>query len=231
MPLRHGRHPRRRRHDGRNDPRPVRFRRVRRRDARCEPTRRQLPLRPPRLRQAVRRVRGAVRARASTRRSADRRSPSSTSSSARHSRRSQRVDGENPFTVHHDLQETMQTLVGIIRTESDLAKALDEIQTLQERAAKARIDRFARATTPAGTWRSTSRRCSPCPSAARRAALERKESRGGHTRDDYPGPEQRVREGQHRVPHGRGRHDRDQRRSRCPRCRTSCAKIIEEQPT
>ena len=51
----------------------------------------------------------------------------------------ERVDGENPFVVHNDLQDTMQDLVGIIRTESDLSKALDELQTLRDRASKTKI--------------------------------------------------------------------------------------------
>src|SRR5947209_2364158 len=50
-----------------------------------------------------------------------------------------RVDGENPFDVHHDLQDTMQTLVGIIRTEGDLAKAIDELQVLRDRAGKTKV--------------------------------------------------------------------------------------------
>jgi succinate dehydrogenase / fumarate reductase flavoprotein subunit len=96
-----------------------------------------------------------------------------------------RVSGENPYEVHHDLQETMQTLVGIIRTEGDLAKAIDELHVLRDRATKARVtggrrynpgwhmalDLFAMLTV------------SEC---CARAGLERRESRGGHTRDDYP---------------------------------------------
>ena len=122
-------------------------------------------------------------------------------SRARCSSRSSATGGENPYAIQADLQETMQNLVGIIRTEAELKEAVKEIEALKERAAKVRGRGRARRTTPAGTPRSTCTRCSPWPSARRCAALERKESRGGHTRDDHPvhrrhvGQDQRGRSG------------------------------------
>jgi succinate dehydrogenase / fumarate reductase flavoprotein subunit len=96
-----------------------------------------------------------------------------------------RIDGENPYDIHHDLQETMQDLVGLIRTESELAKAVDELQTLRQRAANVRVV-GGRRYNPGwhlslDLWAMLT--VSEC---CARAALERRESRGGHTRDDYP---------------------------------------------
>jgi succinate dehydrogenase / fumarate reductase flavoprotein subunit len=96
--------------------------------------------------------------------------------------------GENPYEVHHALQETMQDLVGIIRTESELREAKEKLAELGERA------RTVRATGP--------RQFNPgwhvaldlesmlaVANCTTLSALERKESRGGHTRDDFPGPD------------------------------------------
>ncbi len=98
------------------------------------------------------------------------------------------VDGENPFEVHHDLQETMQTLVGIIRTESDLAKAMDELTTLRDRASKVRIT-GSRTYNPGWHMALDLQAMLTVSECCARAAFERKESRGGHTRDDYPAPD------------------------------------------
>jgi succinate dehydrogenase / fumarate reductase flavoprotein subunit len=93
--------------------------------------------------------------------------------------------GENPYTVHHDLQDVMHSLVGIIRTESEMRQALDEIKELRERAAQSSVEGH-RQYNPG--WHlaldlHNMLRVSECIA---RAALERTESRGGHTRDDYP---------------------------------------------
>ena len=93
--------------------------------------------------------------------------------------------GENPYTIQQDLQEVMQRLVGIIRTREDLAESLEELKTLRERA---------RHLTVAGNrqynpgWHlaldlPNMLRVSECIA---QAALVREESRGGHTRDDFP---------------------------------------------
>jgi succinate dehydrogenase / fumarate reductase flavoprotein subunit len=96
-----------------------------------------------------------------------------------------RVEGENPFEVHHDLQETMQTLVGIIRTESDLAKAIDELQVLRERASKTQVT-GGRRYNPGWHMSIDLHAMLTVSECCARAALERRESRGGHTREDYP---------------------------------------------
>jgi succinate dehydrogenase / fumarate reductase, flavoprotein subunit len=101
----------------------------------------------------------------------------------------ERAEGESPYSIHADLQETMQNLVGIIRTENDLTKAIDEVQTLRQRAAKVRVE-GGRAYNPGWNLSIDLGAMLTVSEACARAALERKESRGGHTRDDYPGPEE-----------------------------------------
>jgi len=102
-----------------------------------------------------------------------------------------RPNGENPAKVVEDLREMMQHKVGIIRTEKLLKEALKDLDDLEERARK----------TSAGTSRiynpgwhqaleidamiDVSRMCAL-------AALHREESRGGHTRDDFPTPDYRY---------------------------------------
>jgi succinate dehydrogenase / fumarate reductase flavoprotein subunit len=96
-----------------------------------------------------------------------------------------REDGENPYEVHHALQETMQSLVGIIRTESELRQALDELADLEERAAKVAV-RGGRAYNPGWNLATDLPSMLAVSQLVTRGAIERRESRGGHTRDDYP---------------------------------------------
>jgi succinate dehydrogenase / fumarate reductase flavoprotein subunit len=93
--------------------------------------------------------------------------------------------GENPYTIQHDLQQIMNDLVGIIRHEDELEKALKEIDRLKERARHIMVDGH-RQYNPG--WHlaidlGNMLKVSECIALA---AKERKESRGGHTRDDYP---------------------------------------------
>ncbi|HEV8413773.1 MAG TPA: fumarate reductase/succinate dehydrogenase flavoprotein subunit [Bryobacteraceae bacterium] len=93
--------------------------------------------------------------------------------------------GENPFTVQSELQDIMQNLVGIVRTESEMQEALGKIAALRVRAAKAGITGNIEYNTGWHTALDLDNMLSISEMIAI-AALERKESRGGHFRDDYP---------------------------------------------
>ena len=97
----------------------------------------------------------------------------------------ERESGENPFTIQQDLQEMMQDLVGIVRTESEMMQALDGLKKLRERAGRVSV---------AGNidfnpgWHTALdlNNLLTVSEAITLAAIERKESRGGQYRDDYP---------------------------------------------
>jgi succinate dehydrogenase / fumarate reductase flavoprotein subunit len=95
------------------------------------------------------------------------------------------ASGENPYKVQHDLQATMQNLVGIVRTESEMREALTKIASYRERASRVGIDGHREFN--AG-WHTCIdlRNLLDVSEAIARAAIERKESRGGHFRDDFP---------------------------------------------
>jgi succinate dehydrogenase / fumarate reductase flavoprotein subunit len=95
---------------------------------------------------------------------------------------------ENPYSVHADLQDCMQDFVGIIRTESELKKALQIISQLQERARNLKVE-GNRQYNPGWHLSLDLHSLLSFAEAATIAAIERKESRGGHTRDDYPNPD------------------------------------------
>jgi succinate dehydrogenase / fumarate reductase flavoprotein subunit len=96
-----------------------------------------------------------------------------------------RAGGENPYQIHHDLQETMQNLVGIFRTDEDLRRALTEIAQLKARAGSVRVE-GSRLFNP-GWHLALDLKCMLTVSeACTHAALARKESRGAHSRLDYP---------------------------------------------
>jgi succinate dehydrogenase / fumarate reductase, flavoprotein subunit len=93
--------------------------------------------------------------------------------------------GENPYTIQHDLQEIMQDLVGIIRVESEILDALDKIAALKARVARVGIDGH-RQYNPGWHLSIDLQNMVLVSEAVARAALLRQESRGGHTRSDYP---------------------------------------------
>jgi succinate dehydrogenase / fumarate reductase flavoprotein subunit len=93
---------------------------------------------------------------------------------------------ENPYAVMKDLQEHMQSLVGIIRRADELERALKEIDRLKERAKNVSVQGTGRAYNPGWHTALDLRAMLTVSECIARAALTRKESRGGHTRDDYP---------------------------------------------
>jgi succinate dehydrogenase / fumarate reductase, flavoprotein subunit len=97
----------------------------------------------------------------------------------------QRADGENPYQVHSELQQTMNDLVGIIRREHELKAALGELDKLRVRAAQVSVA-GGRAYNPGWHLALDLRNMLLVSDCIAQAALERQESRGGHTRDDYP---------------------------------------------
>jgi succinate dehydrogenase / fumarate reductase, flavoprotein subunit len=96
-----------------------------------------------------------------------------------------REDGENPYTVHAELQQTMNDLAGLIRRESELKQALTELEKFKERAARTAVP-GGRAYNPGWHYALDLRNMLLVAECVALAALERQESRGGHTRDDFP---------------------------------------------
>jgi succinate dehydrogenase / fumarate reductase flavoprotein subunit len=97
-----------------------------------------------------------------------------------------RSGGENPYTVHAEIQQAMSDLVGIIRREEEIKAALAELEKLRERAASVSAE-GGTAYNPGWHLALDLRNILLIAECVARAALERQESRGGHTRDDYPG--------------------------------------------
>ena len=93
--------------------------------------------------------------------------------------------GESPYKVQQDLQEAMQDLVGIVRDETDMRKALARLEELNARAARAGVDGHREYHTGWHTCLDL-RNLLTVSEAITRSAIERRESRGGHFRDDYP---------------------------------------------
>ncbi len=93
--------------------------------------------------------------------------------------------GEDPYALQRELQEAMQSLVGIYREEKDMLKALEKIQELKGRLATVRVD-GSRMYNPGWHLSWDLRNMLLCAEAITRSALDRKESRGGHSRLDFP---------------------------------------------
>lgn len=96
-----------------------------------------------------------------------------------------REQGENPYTIHEDLRLMMQDKVGIVRTEEDLVEALEALTVLRERAATARIGGNI-GFNPGWHLALDLENMLDISEAVTRSALMRQESRGAHTREDYP---------------------------------------------
>ncbi|MFJ3949410.1 fumarate reductase/succinate dehydrogenase flavoprotein subunit [Streptomyces libani] len=97
----------------------------------------------------------------------------------------ERVPAENPYTLHQELQQAMNDLVGIIRRESEMFEALKRLADLRVRARRAGVEGH-RQYNPGWHLSLDLRNMLLVSECVARAALEREESRGGHTRDDHP---------------------------------------------
>jgi succinate dehydrogenase / fumarate reductase flavoprotein subunit len=93
--------------------------------------------------------------------------------------------GENPFVIHAELQQTMNDLVGIIRTEAELVEALARLDDFKVRVKNAKVE-GGRAFNPGWHLAIDLRNMLLVGESVAKAALERTESRGGHTRNDFP---------------------------------------------
>jgi len=93
--------------------------------------------------------------------------------------------GAAPYRIQHDLQEMMQDMVGIVRRESEMALALEQLGKLRARAARMRVN-GNRAYNPGWHTALDLANLLTVSEAVARSALERKESRGAHFRDDLP---------------------------------------------
>jgi succinate dehydrogenase / fumarate reductase, flavoprotein subunit len=97
----------------------------------------------------------------------------------------ERDGGEGPYQVQESLQETMQDNVGIVRAQPEMEHALQEIGKLRQRAARVGV-KGNREYNPGWHTALDLNNLLTVSEAIARSAIERKESRGGHFRDDYP---------------------------------------------
>jgi succinate dehydrogenase / fumarate reductase flavoprotein subunit len=97
----------------------------------------------------------------------------------------ERSANEGPYQVQDSLQETMQDLVGIVRAQGEMEEALSRLQKLKQRAAAVGVS-GNREYNPGWHTALDLTNLLTVSEAIARSALERKESRGGHFRDDYP---------------------------------------------
>jgi succinate dehydrogenase / fumarate reductase flavoprotein subunit len=94
-------------------------------------------------------------------------------------------DADGPYRVQHDLQEMMQDLVGIVRNEAEMQRALEGLKGLWERARQVPVH-GNREYNPGWHTALDLPNLLTASEAVTRSALERKESRGAHFREDFP---------------------------------------------
>jgi succinate dehydrogenase / fumarate reductase flavoprotein subunit len=100
----------------------------------------------------------------------------------------ERQDGGSPYAIHRDLEQTMQDLVGIFRNAEDLAKGIEKVGELAERAGRTRVE-GSRLFNPGWHLARDLQSMLTVSEAVARSALARQESRGAHSRTDFPKPD------------------------------------------
>jgi len=134
--------------------------------------------------------------------------------------------GEGPYQVEHDLQTMMQELVGIVRREDEVRRAIDALKLLKERARKVTVT-GNREYNPGWHTALDLQNLLTVSEIVARAALERKESRGGHFREDFPKKDPSY--GKFNIVIRRGPNGEMQvTREPIPEMREDLKKIIEE---
>jgi succinate dehydrogenase / fumarate reductase flavoprotein subunit len=103
----------------------------------------------------------------------------------------ERTEGDNPYQVQYDLQEMMQDLVGIVRKEEELLTAMEELKKLWRRTSKVKVIGNREYN---NGWHTALdlQNLLTVSEAITRAAIERKESRGAHFREDYPEKDEKT---------------------------------------
>jgi succinate dehydrogenase / fumarate reductase flavoprotein subunit len=97
----------------------------------------------------------------------------------------ERPEGESPYAIHRDLENTMEELVGIFRNEEDLVLGLEKLADLSERAHRVRVE-GSRLFNPGWHLARDLKSMLTVSEAVARSALARHESRGAHSRTDFP---------------------------------------------
>jgi succinate dehydrogenase / fumarate reductase flavoprotein subunit len=110
----------------------------------------------------------------------------------------ERLDGEDPYAIQRDLQSTMQRLVGIYREEADLDEAIREVAELRRRWAAVRVT-GGRVFNPGWHLVFELGNLLTVSEAIARSARQRTESRGAHSRLDYPETDDRAWGGRNSV--------------------------------
>jgi len=134
--------------------------------------------------------------------------------------------GEGPYQIQYELQDLMQDNVGIVRREADMKRALEGVEGLRRRAEKVAVV-GNREYNPGWHTALDLSNLLTCSEAIALCALERKESRGGHFRDDFPNKEAAY--GSFNLVCKKGPDGRMQlRREAIPAMRADLKQIVEE---
>ena len=138
----------------------------------------------------------------------------------------ERQGSENPYAVQHTLQDVMQELVGIVRQEQEMLQALDRIRELKAASERVSVDGNREYNTGWHTALDLFHLLTVSEMITR-AALERRESRGAHFRDDFPTKEERL-GGFNIVVRKRSEGEMEFRREPIPPMRADLQQIIQE---